>query len=208
MAEKSQLNGAKIPISLQLDGRQIDGAVVKPLSFQSFADCIVAAQAMKQPQSFEARIRRLRLHRQVTYYTNGSAAPVSIEEVLRLSIPDVRTLIARLDDHEGVAGKIIRDGDGIDKAITYELGTPISMGQGKEPIRELEFHASTYGDIEDVLAADNPIQQTAELIVRIAKPLGSTLLVLPSTALNSVTVADGVMISREILPRFLGSPDE
>jgi hypothetical protein len=208
MADKQQLNGAKIPITLNLGDRHIDGAVVKPLSFQAFSDCVTEAQGMKQPKSFEARIRRLRLQRQVTYYTNGSTAPVSMEEVLKLSIPDARVLVARLDDHEGKAGKIVRDGDGIDKAITYELGTPISTGQGKEPIRELEFHASTYGDIEDVMAADNPIQQAAVLIATIAKPLGSSLTLLPSWACSAISVADGVMISREILPRFLGSPDE
>jgi hypothetical protein len=107
-----------------------------------------------------------------------------------------------------VPGKIVRDGDGIDKAIVYELGTPISVGQGKPPIKELEFQASTYGDVEDVLAVDAPIQQAAVLISTVAKPLGTSLSLLPSWAVNLVTVADGVTISNHVLPRFLGSPDE
>jgi hypothetical protein len=65
--------------------------------------------------------------------------------VLRLPLPD-----------EGKAGKIVRDGNRINKAITYELGTPIPQGKDKGPIAELEFLAPTYGDIEDILAADCP----------------------------------------------------
>ncbi|KRR21361.1 hypothetical protein CQ14_06845 [Bradyrhizobium lablabi] len=210
MADKS-LNGAKlekIPIHFQLGDNLIDGAVVRPLTFQGFVDCIIEAQAMKQPTSFDARMRRVRMIRQVAYHINGTVVPMSMEDVLKLPIPDTRKISAKLDDNEGKAGKIIRDGDGIDQAITYELGTPIPVGAGKEPIRELEFHASTYGDIEDVMAADNPMAQTAKLIETVAKPLGSTLMQLPSWAINQISVADGITISKDILPRFLGSPDE
>ena len=102
--------------------------------------------------------------KQVQYSINGMAFPVSTEDVLRLPVRDAHKILAKLDDDEGQAGKIIRDGDGINQALTYELGTPISTGKDKEPIRELEFHAATYGDIEDVLAADSAVQQTALLI--------------------------------------------
>lgn len=206
-----KLNGApaKIPISLQLGDKLIDGAVVKPISFQMLADYMSEAYGMRQPKDFDARLRRVRLAKQVSYYTNGSTVPVSMEEVLRLPIPDARKIIVGINgENEGKAGKIIRDGNGIDQAITYELGTPIPTGQGKEPIRELEFLAKTYGDIEDVLAADLLIQQTALLISTIAKPLGSSLTLLPSWAMSLISVADGMTINREILPRFAGSPDE
>jgi len=133
---------------------------------------------------------------------------VTLNDILNLPIAAAHTIIGKLDSDEGKAGKIIRDGDGIDKAIVFELGTPIPTGAGKDPIRELEFHAKTYGDIEDILAADNAIQQTAKMIETIATPLGSTLSRLPSWALTQITVADGVTISREILPRFLESPPE
>jgi len=206
-----QLNGAKlekIPIKFQLGDNLIDGAVIRPLTFKSFADCIVEAQSMKEPQAFDARMRRIRMTRQVAYYINGTVVPMSMEDVLKMPIPDVRKISAKLDENEGKGGKIIRDGDGIDKAITYELGTPIPMGAGKPPITELEFHAKTYGDIEDVLAADSTVQQTAKLIETVAKPLGSSLTLLPSWAISLITVADGVVISRDVLPRFLESPDE
>jgi hypothetical protein len=210
MAEH-QLNGTKlekIPIRFQLGDNVIDGAVVRPLMFQTFAECINDIAAMKAPKTLEGRLRRLRLHRQVAYYINGTVFPVGIDDLTGLPIPDARNLIAKLDENEGQPGKIIRDGDGIDKAITFALGTPISTGQGKASISELEFHANTYGDIEDIMAADTQIAQAQMLIATIAKPLGSTLQQLPSWALAQITVADGVAIQRQVLSRFLGSPDE
>jgi hypothetical protein len=146
--------------------------------------------------------------RQVTYYAGNSPVQVSQEDVLKLPIPSVRTITARLDDGEGVAGRIVREGDGIDKAIVYELGTPIPVGQGKPPVKELEFQASTYGDIEDVLALEVQVQQALVLITTVAKPLVTSLSLLPSWAVQQITLADGVTISRDVLSRFLGSPDE
>jgi hypothetical protein len=201
-------NGGKIPISFPLGDKHIDGAVVKPASFSSFADMVSEAQNMKAPKAFNARLRRLQMHRQVTYYTNGSAAQLSIEDVLKMPIPAARTLATQLDMDESTPGKVIRAGDGIDSAITYELGKPIPTGQGKEPIRELEFLAKTYGDIEDVMAATDQISQAALLISTIAKPLGTSLSQLPSWALNHISVADGFAIVREVLPHFLESPAE
>jgi hypothetical protein len=204
-----KVDSAKLEISFQLGDKLIDSAVVKALTFQSFADCITEAQALQPAtKSFDSRLRRVRLVRQVTYYANGSVVQVSTNDVLKISISDIHKIIARLDTDEGKAGKIIRDGDGIEKAIIYELGTPIPVGAGKEPIRELEFHAKTYGDIEDIMSGDTVINQTAIMISTLAKPLGSSLTALPSWALNAITVADGVTISRDVLPRFLGSPDE
>src|SRR5262245_34619290 len=145
-------NGEKIPIKFELDDRLIDGAVVKPLTFQGYADCYSEAQNMKNPKSFSGKIQRLRLQRQVTYYANGTSVSVSMDNLLRLPVPSARKIIARLDDNEGVAGKIIKNGDGIDQSIVYELGTPIPVSN-KPPIKELEFLAKTYGDMEDVLAA-------------------------------------------------------
>jgi hypothetical protein len=197
----------KIPIAFQLGDRLIDGATIKPMSFSTFAGYVSEAQAMKTPAAFDARLRRLRLQKQVTYHINGSTAPVSMEEVLKLPIPATRTILARLDSEESKPGKITRDGDGIEQAIVFELGTPIPV-QGKEPIRELEFFAKTYGDIEDVMAAPDTISQAATLIATIAKPLGSSLSLLPSWAAAQISVADGLLIAREILPRFLESPAE
>jgi hypothetical protein len=198
----------KIPIIFQLGDVMIDGAVIRPMSFQNLADYITEASGMKVPTTFEARLRRLRLARQISYFTAGTVVPVSIDDVPKMPVPTARILIARLDADEGTAGKILRDGDGIDSAVLYQLGTPIPTGQGKPPITELEFLASNYGQLEDIMAATGTIAQTAALIAGIAKPLPGTLTQLPSWALNLISVADGVSISQLVTPRFMGSPAE
>jgi hypothetical protein len=198
----------KIAVAFSLGERSIDGVIVKPLTFAALVECVLAAQTGTQPKTFESRLKRLRMVRQVSYFNGNTGVPISLEDIPNIPIPAARSIISHLDDDEGKAGKVVREGDGIDQAITYELGTPISTGQGKPPIKELEFHARTYGDIEDVMAADLALQQTAALITTVAKPLGTSLMLLPSWAVNMITVADGVTISREILPHFLGSPAE
>jgi hypothetical protein len=206
MAELNGIKLEKLPIKFQLGDRVIDGAVVRPMTFQSFSNLVAEAQALKEPEAWLARMRRLRMSKQVQYFANGTMVPVDFNDITKLSIADARSIIARLDDNEGPAGKIIRDGDGVDKAIVYQLGTPIAVQKG-DPIAELEFHASTYGDVEDVLAAENTIQQTVMLIKKLGKPLNSSLTMLPSWGVDAITVADGVFVMGEILPRFLGSPD-
>ena len=122
-----------------------------------------------------------------------------------MPIPNAQLLTKHLDADEGEVGKIIKEGDGVSSSIVYQLGTPIPV-TGKDPITELEFLASTYGEIEDVMSANDSIAQTALLIAAIAKPPG--MLQLPSWAVNAITVADGVTIAKLVTPLFLGSEDE
>lgn len=198
----------RLAVAFDLGDKSVDAVVVKPLSFQGFVDVITEANLLSPGKAFDARMRRIRMIKQVSYFNGTSMIPFTVEDVLKIPIPAARVIVAKLDDDDAKPGKIVRDGDGIDQAITFELGTPIPLGQGKQPIRELEFLAKTYGDIEDVLAADNTIQQSAKLIETIGKPLGTSLSLLPSWALTQVTIADGLAISREVLPRFLGSAGE
>ena len=198
----------KIPIRFQLGDNVIDGAVIRPMTFQTFIDYITEAQAISGDKPFDAKMRLIRMTKQVSYYVNGTVVPMSVIDILKLPIRATLAISSKLDNSEGEPGKVIRDGDGIDKAITYQLGTPIPTGQGKEPITELEFLASTYGDIEDVLAADSSLHQTAKLISTVAKPLGTSLTLLPTWAINLITISDGMIINREILPRFLSLPTE
>jgi hypothetical protein len=208
MAELNGVKLEKIPIKFQLGDAVIDGAVIRPLTFQAFVDTIAEARGMTEPKAFDARMRRVRMAKQVSYYVNGTVMPVSMTDILQMPIQDTHKIAAQLDHDEGKQGKIVRDGNGIDQAIVYELGTPIPVGKDKEPIRELEFHAKTYGDIEDVMAADDSMSQAAKLIETVAKPLGTTLTALPSWAVTQIAVTDGIAIARDILPRFLGSPTE
>lgn len=209
MADAIKLPAApgRIDVAFQLGDRMIDGVVIRPILFTGLVECIQSAQTMTQPKSFEARLRRLRMVKQVTYYNGTTTVPMAANDVPNFSIPAAKAIIAGLDADEGKAGKIIREGNGVDQSIIYELGTPIPV-QGKAPITELEFVAKTYGDIEDIMAADLVLQQTSLMISMIAKPLGTTLSLLPSWAVAQISVADGVTMSRAVLPRFLGSPDE
>jgi hypothetical protein len=194
-----------LPQPWQLRDKVIDGAVINKLSFQTFSDLITEAQGMKKPKTLEARLRRLRLAKQVIYYVNGSTTPVESDDVTMMPIPNAHMLTTHLDEEEGGVGKIIKDGDGIDTSIVYELGTPIPV-VGKDPITELEFLAKTYGDVEDVMSATDSITQTSLLIATVAKPPG--MLQLPSWALNAISIGDGVTIARLVTPRFLGLPVE
>lgn len=196
--------GEKIPISFQLGEKLIDSATVKPISFAKFASFIQQAQQLKDKKTFEAKLKRVRMQQQVDYHVNGSVISLEMDDVLKLPIAAVRAINVHLDDDEGKVGKIIREGDGVDKAIGYELGRPIPVGQGKEPIKELEFIAKTYGDIEDVLSATDAIEQAELLIKTIAKPVHSSLTALPSWAVEQISVADGVIIAQKVLPLFLG----
>jgi hypothetical protein len=194
-----------LPTPWQINNVTIDGAVINRLSYQAFSDYVTEAQSMTRPKTFEGRLRRIRLAKQVTYYMNGSTTAIGLEDVARMPIHDAQLLTARLDVDEGKPGKITRDGDGIEKSILYELGTPIQIS-GKDPITELEFHASTYGDIEDIMSANDAISQTAMLIATIGRPPG--MLQLPSWAVQQITIADGVTIAKLVTPRFLGLPVE
>jgi len=194
-----------LPQPWQIRDKVIDGAVINRLSFQSFSDLIVEAQGMKKPKTLEARLRRLRLAKQVVYYVNGSTTPIDSNDVTMMPIPNAQLLTGRLDEDEGVVGKITREGNGIDTSIIYELGTPIPV-TGKEPITELEFLAKTYGDIEDVMSAGDSISQTVLLIATVARPPG--MLQLPTWAVNAVTIGDGVTIAKLVTPHFLGLPVE
>jgi len=194
-----------LPQPWQLRDKVIDGAVINRLSFQSFSDMIAEAQTMKKPKTLEARLRRLRLAKQVIYYVNGSTTPIESDDVTMMPIPNAQMLTSHLDEDEGAVGKVTREGDGISTSIVYQLGTPIPV-TGKDPITELEFLASTYGDVEDVLSANDSITQTAILIATVAKPPG--MLALPSWAVNAITIGDGVTIAKLVTPHFLGLPVE
>lgn len=194
----------KIPIAYQLGEKLIDSATVKSIGFAQFVDYIQRARDLKDSKTFEAKLKRIRLQNQVVYHANGTDVALSMEDILKLPIPAARAIDVHLDTGEGLPGKIIREGDGIEKPIGYELGRPIQVGQGKDPIKELNFMAKTYGDIEDVLASTDFMEQTQFLIKTVARPVHSSLSALPSWAFDRISVADGVTIAQKVLPVFLG----
>lgn len=205
MAETPTL---KMPLAFIVGDKQVDGITIAPALFARWVQFITEANTLKQPATFEARLRRVRMLRQVTYYLNGVAVPLGAADISQMPIAVARELIDKLEtDPIDKAGKVIRPGDGIDKAIGFELGTPIGS-RGQKPITELEFMAKTYGEIEDVLAAGDMMSQTMLLITTVAKPVHPSLTLLPSWAIDQIGVSDGFEIARQVLPSFLGSASE
>jgi hypothetical protein len=158
--------------------------------------------------TFETNLKRLRL-KDLRYIGDGKPVTMTEADVKMLPIPVARKLIKALDttDSEKV-GKVVREGDGISTAIGFELGKPIEFQAGKESIKEIEFLATTYGEIEDALCTTDPLEQILALLRTVAKPVHGTLSALPSSAIEQISLADGVTLARDVLPRFLKDSDE
>lgn len=199
---------AKHELVFTIGERTIDSVDVKVPYYKDFVDYFTAA--VNTPKTtFEAALRRVRMLRQVTYYSGSQVITFDQTELLRMPLPAARKLFKLLEaNDESPAGKIIRDGDGISTAIAYELGTPIEVAGGKEPIKELEFLAQTYGDVEDVVAISNVAQATLNLLRTVAKPVHSSLLTMPSWAVDRITFSDGIAISQDVTSRFRGDGEE
>lgn len=161
-----------------------------------------AEEARTANDNGTAAMRRQRV-KECVKLNGGDGKPYSITaiQLSMMPISASKILFKNLFDDTKEAGTIIQDGDGINEAVLYKLGTPLEMGN--DSVKELEFFAKTYGDIEAVLSAPTNIEQAAELIKRVAKAPGTSFTTLPSWALSQVTVADGYTILDKILPRFL-----
>lgn len=153
----------------------------------------------------EVVLQRARIMQQ-THFMNGDKRIFPDEAQLRsLPLDVAKSIISSLELGQGVPGKVLGDGNGISSPVLYKLGTPISAKTGKGEkveISELEFQATTYGEVEDVLASVSEMSQTIALIQGIAKPVSTTLMALPGWAIDRISVADGLTIMKEVLPRF------
>lgn len=187
----------------------IDGVSVAPLNFVTFAALWQTAHGkISKTSKFEILLQRERMKHQAVFTAAGKRVIPDDAQLLTLPIAIAREVIDNFDVGEGALGKVLTpDANGISSPILYQLGTPIAVdgGKDKKAITEIEFKASTYGDVEDVLAADNQIAQTVELIRKVGRPVEfSSLTSLPSWAIDRITMGDGIMIARNILPNFLG----
>jgi hypothetical protein len=184
---------------------------VLPLSFVSFSKIWAETQnevrASRTDANGSSIMQRKRVILQAQFMAGSDRIKPEIANILQLPLKVAKQIIAALDVGEGVAGSLLNDGDGISSPVHYKLGSPLSLTVNgkKQTIAELEFSAKVYGDVEDVLAADGEVVQALELIKRCAQPIGldSNITTLPSWALERMTVADGVTIMRNVLPRFL-----
>ncbi|MGL5736568.1 MAG: hypothetical protein ACRCYS_17025 [Beijerinckiaceae bacterium] len=134
----------------------------------------------------------------------GNAIALTEQDVLAMP----RRYAAEITEVAGLSldppGEVIGDGDGFKSPILYRLGTPLKLADGE--ISELEFTMKTYGDVEDILCSENMPQQVLAALKASAKPIGtgsaSTLQVLPSWAVEQMTLADGLAIGDKVLPSF------
>lgn len=181
----------------------IVGLKIISLSFSALVKVIESASSADDSE-FTALIQRKRLAAQLRgVKADGTQVILSEAEVLGLPAPAARAAILRLREGEGEEGEVLGDGDGVTKPVVYRLGTPIKYGP--DLIEELEFKASTYGEIEAVLAESAPILQALALIAHNAKPIyeNGTLQRLPASEIEQITQADGGAILQHVLPRFL-----
>lgn len=152
--------------------------------------------------------KRLRLRHQVRAISDsGEKLQLEDLDITQLPIVYASKLNNLITNDDDKPGEVVGKGDGISSPILYRLGTPIKAQTGGESaaITELEFMASTYGDVEEVIAENDTLGQTVALIRSVAKPLGvnDTLQRLPEWALDRFTLADAFKITEEVLPRFL-----
>jgi hypothetical protein len=181
--------------------RHIGFAEMTTLSEKAFE--LIGNEANKYRPTFQ----RERLKAQTRLFgADKKAVDLDDFTLMGLPIPAARAILAVLDSDEARAGEILTpDADGISTPILFKLGKPIKVRDNKSAedgaITEIEIQARNYGDIEAVLCESTQLSQTVELIKSCAKPAG--LLAMPAWALAELSIADGMLITTKILPRFL-----
>ena len=190
---------------LSIGEKVIDEINILPLHFADLVKTWAKAERTAGDKP-EAAIQRERIKHQV-HFMSGKERVVPDDAQIRLiPIGIARLVIDSLDIGQGEIGKLLHAGDGITDPVLYKLGTPIEMKSGDKgviKISELEFKATTYGELEDFLAAGSDSLRAMELLKTVAKPVEiESLMRLPGWALDKITAADGIGIIREVLPRF------
>lgn len=185
---------------VKIGDKSITSIEVNPLTFQELGEIWDEVRS----RGTGASIQRARIKRQGVFKAGETALALDDASLGQFPIRVAKDIIAALDVGQGEAGEVVLEGDGIATPIVYKLGAPIRMknSKGEETsITELEFIARVYSDIEDILSADHDVAKTIALL-RLAKPMGSSLSKIPEWALDRFTVADGVTMMTKVLPHF------
>lgn len=193
-------------------GKKVTKFVIQPIAFVDFVEIAVSAGSAK---NYRAALKSSLLrHRTKAVSEDGTHHEITAEILHAMPRPVAMPLVKFFDTEGNISEdeseeqkaerlaktpKILTDGDGITSPVLIKLGTPIESA-GKS-ISELEFVAKTYGDVEAVLAETDDLSRTVALIKTLAKPVG--MLSLPSWAVGAVTIADGIFLEQNVLPRFL-----
>lgn len=195
----------EITKAVKIGDVDIESIEVHPLKFVDLAALWRKAANPPKGVKPETALQRERIKKQAKFIAKDAEVPLTDDALQKLPLIIARDIIDALELGAGTVGEVLNDGDGVTKAVIYKLGSPFAMKDGKgtsTKIEELEFLAETYGDVEDVLSADNDMAAALELVRRVAKPLGTSMLVMPSWAVDALTVADGLGIMRNVLSRF------
>ena len=199
----------KLPVAI--GDQTVNKLTITVPSFVQYADTVNKAQDAPHVKT-EADARRAVFRARIKGFCkgtkdDGSLIPFSDEDISRIPAQYVAKIKNGLDASllpEDGAGKfeVLRAGDGITIPIHIKLGSPIATGQGKPPIAELEFEARNLDAIEDIVIAESKLDAIRALMA-IAQPVGHSLSVLPSWALDRITLADGLALAMDVLPNFL-----
>ena len=196
-------NTVKVKGKFELDGKSVSGFRIEPCSFRQFAKATEAAQS--DATEFAKALTRHLIKAMVTVeFKDGNSRKIAESEVPALPVKEALEITNLVGTDQRQGGEVTGGGNGIDSPLLFKLGTPIKFQTGV--VKELEFRAQTFGDIEGVVALDNSVAQAVELIQKCATPLGKdiTLIALPDTALDAMAAEDGIAIIRDVLPGFLG----
>lgn len=182
---------------------------VKPINFMDFVK-IGNETSTQLPKDGDWQMlnRRLRIKHQVTAFTASDEA-VKMDDLSLSQMPRKYAvqMVKFLNADGDKEGKLITEGDVVSESVLYMLGTPIRVKGDSEvtEIVELEFQAQTFGDVEEILAETNPMDQTAKMLQTLARPVGANvnLMAMPSWALEQISLADGINMMELVLPRFL-----
>jgi hypothetical protein len=173
----------------------------------------IAADGESDQKKVTNRIFRERIKRQVTAYDASNNA-IKFDDAAAYGIPlkhamAIKTALSQSDANEPIEGKpstckMLHKGDGMLTPIHISLGSPIKTGSEDKVIRELEFTARNLGDLEDFVSADTSLERAVALI-RVAAPVGPnlTITVLPTWAIDQISLEDGVWIMQNVVPSFL-----
>jgi len=183
---------------------KIEEIKVAPLTFVTMCNLwTLARSAVMKP---EVALQRERILYQTHFMASGKRVTPNPDDLTRLPASVAKSIIAALDLGQGTPGKVISDSDDGEKPVLYKLGDPIKMKggpSGNALISELEFHATTFGEMEEILASDTELSQTLALLRTLANPIEhASLQRLPLWAVDQLSVADGVTIMRTVLPNF------
>ena len=183
--------------------QRVTSITVAPLSFMQL--CEIWKGLRSTGDKVRGELQRARILQQTTFAVGDNRVQPDAAQLSKLPASVAKDIITALDVGSGTMGTVTSKGDGVTTPIVYKLGTPITMKQGSETvsITELEFMASTYGELEDVLAADSDAEKAKILLRDVAVPLGvKSLNRLPGWAMDRLTTADGIGVMNNVAGLF------